>query len=113
MKLTITEIHNCDVMDFITVYRYDCFLDDTFVMFGTWSTQQKFSDIVEYFVREIDKDWARVKQRLGKKNITKLHLVCLNQRQYVMWRLRTLTYSKRNNRSNKIKKYTRRFLIWR
>ena len=71
MKLTITEIHNSDVMDFLTVYRYDCFLDDTFVMFGTWSKPQKFSDIVEYFVRELDKDWARVKQRLGKKNINK------------------------------------------
>lgn len=71
MKFEITETVFNQANDMATIYRYDCYIDDVFMTFGTWSTPQKFSDIVEYFVREIDKDWARVKQRLGKRNINK------------------------------------------
>ena len=79
MTLEITETEFPQVTDCSMVYRYDCFIDDVFMTFGTWTEKQEPYKVYQYFIKVVLREWkTKYKDKYGMNKITKHDMERLN-----------------------------------
>ena len=79
MKFEITETEFPQVTDCSTVYRYDCYIDDVFITFGTWREKQEPYKVYQYFIKVVLREWkTKYKDKYGMNKITKHDMERLN-----------------------------------
>ena len=84
MRLEITETAFNQVTDMSTVYRYDCYIDDTFMTFGTWREKQEPYKVYQYFIKIVLREWkTKYKDKYTMNKITKHDMERLNPRTIV------------------------------
>lgn len=72
MKFEITLTEFSQPVDRSTIYRYDCFIDNVFITFGTWTTKQDLCSIYHYFIDNVLRDWkTKYKNKYGMNKITR------------------------------------------
>ena len=72
MKFEITETAFKQVTDMARVYRYDCYIDDVFMAFGTWLEKQEPYTVYQYFIKVVLREWkTKYKNKYTMKKITK------------------------------------------
>lgn len=71
MNLEITETAFKQQVD-STVYRYDCFIDDVYMTFKTWTEKQEPYKVFKSFINVVLREWkTKYKNKYNMKNITK------------------------------------------
>ena len=66
MKFEITETAFNQATDMATVYRYDCYIDDTFITFGTWREKQEPYTVYQHFIKIVLREWkTKYKNKYG------------------------------------------------
>ena len=79
MKLEITETEFNQATDMATVYRYDCYIDDTFITFGTWREKQEPYTVYQHFIKVVLREWkTKYKNKYTMNKITKHDMERLN-----------------------------------
>ena len=79
MKFEITETAFNQATDMATVYRYDCYIDDTFITFGTWREKQEPYTVYQHFIKIVLREWkTKYKNKYGMNKITKHDMERLN-----------------------------------
>ena len=72
MRFEITETAFNQATDMATVYRYDCFIDDVFMTFGTWREKQELYTVYQYFIKVVLREWkTKYKNKYTMNKITK------------------------------------------
>lgn len=72
MRFEITETAFNQATYMPTVYRYDCFIDDVFMTFGTWTEKQELHTIYQYFIKVVLREWkTKYKNKYTMNKITK------------------------------------------
>lgn len=72
MRFEITETSFNQATDMSTVYRYDFFIDDVFMTFGTWTEKQELYTVYQYFIKVVLREWkTKYKNKYTMKKITK------------------------------------------
>ena len=67
-----------------TVYRYDCFIDDVFMTFGTWREKQEPYTVYQYFIKVVLREWkTKYKNKYTMNKITKHDMEQLNPKTIV------------------------------
>ena len=84
MTLEITETAFKQPVDRSTVYRYDCYIDDVYMTFGTWTEKQEPYKVYQYFIKVVLREWkTKYKDKYGMNKITKHDMERLNPRTIV------------------------------
>ena len=79
MKFEITETVFNQATDMATVYRYDCYIDDVFITFGTWREKQELYTVYQHFIKIVLREWnTKYKDKYNKNKITKHDMERLN-----------------------------------
>lgn len=79
MKFEITETVFNQATDMATVYRYDCYIDDVFITFGTWREKQELYTVYEHFIKIVLREWkTKYKNKYTMNKITKHDMERLN-----------------------------------
>ena len=79
MKFEITETTFNQAVDRSTVYRYDCYIDDVFMTFGTWLEKQEPYTVYQHFIKIVLREWnTKYKDKYIKNKITKHDMERLN-----------------------------------
>ena len=79
MTLEITETAFNQATDMSTVYRYDCYIDDVFITFGTWTEKQEPYTVYQHFIKNVLREWkTKYKNKYGMNKITKHDLERMN-----------------------------------
>lgn len=72
MKIEITETAFIQATDRPTVYRYDCYIDNVFMTFGTWREKQEPYTVYQHFIKIVIREWrTKYKDRHTTSIITK------------------------------------------
>ena len=81
-EITETEFPQATYMS--TVYRYDCYIDDVFMTFGTWREKQEPYTVYQHFIKAVLREWkTKYKNKYGMNKITKHNMKRLNQKTIV------------------------------
>ena len=84
MTFEITETAFNQATDMATVYRYDCYIDDVFITFGTWREKQEPYTVYQHFIKVVLREWkTKYKNKYGMNKITKYDMERLNPRTIV------------------------------
>lgn len=84
MKFEITETAFPQDTDMSTVYRYDCFIDDVFMTFGTWREKQELYTVYKHFIKVVLREWqTKYKNKYTMNKITKHDMERLNPKMIV------------------------------
>ena len=84
MKFEITETAFKQVTDIATVYRYDCYIDDVFMAFGTWLEKQEPYTVYQYFIKVVLREWkTKYRNKYNMNKITKHDMERLNPKTIV------------------------------
>jgi hypothetical protein len=79
MKFEITETTFNQATDMSTIYRYDCYIDDVFITFGTWREKQDIYTVYQHFIKIVLREWkTKYKNKYGMNKITKHDMERLN-----------------------------------
>ena len=79
MKFEITETVFNQATDMATVYRYDCYIDDVFITFGTWREKQELYTVYQHFIKIVLREWkTKYKNKYTMNKITKHDMERLN-----------------------------------
>ena len=79
MTLEITETAFNQATTRSTVYRYDCYIDDVFMTFGTWTEKQEPYTVYQHFIKIVLREWkTKYKDKYGMNKITKHDMERLN-----------------------------------
>lgn len=79
MKFEITETTFNQATDMSTIYRYDCYIDDVFITFGTWREKQELYSVYQHFIKIVLREWkTKYKNKYGMNKITKHDMERLN-----------------------------------
>ena len=79
MTFEITETVFNQATDMSTVYRYDCYIDDVFITFGTWREKQEPYTVYQHFIKVVLREWkTKYKNKYGMNKITKHDMERLN-----------------------------------
>lgn len=79
MKFEITETEFNQATDMATIYRYDCYIDDVFITFGTWREKQELYTIYQHFIKIVLREWkTKYKNKYDMNKITKHDMDRLN-----------------------------------
>lgn len=66
------------------VYRYDCYIDDVYMTFGTWREKQDIYTVYQYFIKVVLREWkTKYKNKYTMNKITKHDMERLNQKTIV------------------------------
>ena len=57
MKFEVTETEFKQATDRSTIYRYDCYIDDVFMTFGTWREKQELYTVYQHFIKMVLREW--------------------------------------------------------
>lgn len=72
MKFEITETSFNQETDMSAVYRYDCFIDDVFIAFGTWREKQEPYTVYQHFIKVVLREWkTKYKNKYSMNKIKK------------------------------------------
>lgn len=72
MTFEITETVFNQATDISTVYRYDCYIDDVYMTFGTWKEKQEPYMVYQHFINIVLREWkTKYKNKYGMNKITK------------------------------------------
>ena len=84
MKFEVTETEFKQATDRSTIYRYDCYIDDVFMTFGTWREKQEPYTVYKHFIKIVLKEWqTKYKNKYGMNKITKHDMERLNPKTIV------------------------------
>ena len=84
MKFEITETEFKQVTNRSTVYRYDCYIDDVFMTFGTWTEKQEPYSVYQHFIKIVLREWkTKYKTKYSMNKITKHDMERLNPKTIV------------------------------
>ena len=79
MKFEITETTFKQATDMATIYRYDCYIDDVYITFGTWTEKREPYTVYQYFIKSVLREWkTKYKNKYGMNKITKHDLERMN-----------------------------------
>ena len=79
MMFEITETAFKQITDMDTVYRYDCYIDDVFITFGTWREKQEPYTVFQYFIKVVLREWkTKYRNKYNMNKITKHDMERLN-----------------------------------
>lgn len=79
MKFEITETEFKQSTDRSTIYRYDCYIDDVFMTFGTWREKQDLYTVYQHFIKMVLREWkTKYKDKYTMNKITKHDMERLN-----------------------------------
>jgi len=79
MKIEITETAFNQATTRSTVYRYDCYIDDVFMTFGTWTEKQEPYTVYQHFIKIVLREWrTKYKNKYGMNKITKQDMARFN-----------------------------------
>lgn len=79
MKFEITVTEFPQITNMSTIYRYDCFIDDVFITFGTWTEKQDLYWIYTYFIDIVLREWnTKYKNKYGMNKITRHNMKGFN-----------------------------------
>jgi hypothetical protein len=79
MKFEITETTFNQATDMSTIYRYDCYIDDVFITFGTWREKQEIYTVYQHFIKIVLREWkTKYKNKYTMNKITKHDMERLN-----------------------------------
>ena len=79
MRFEITETAINQATTRSTVYRYDCYIDDVFMTFGTWTEKQEPYTVYQHFIKIVLREWkTKYKNKYGMNKITKHDMERLN-----------------------------------
>ena len=79
MKFEVTETEFKQATDRSTIYRYDCYIDDVFMTFGTWREKQDLYTVYQHFIKIVLREWkTKYKNKYGMNKITKHDMERLN-----------------------------------
>lgn len=68
MRFEITETAFNQATDMDKIYRYDCYIDDTFITFGTWREKPELYTVYQHFINVVLREW---KTKYNMNKITK------------------------------------------
>jgi hypothetical protein len=61
------------------VYRYDCYIDDVYMTFGTWTEKQELYTVYQHFIKIVLREWkTKYKNKYTMNKITKHDMERLN-----------------------------------
>lgn len=84
MLFEITETAFPQATDCSTVYRYDCYIDDVFMTFGTWTEKQEPYSVYQHFIKIVLREWkTKYKNKYTINKITKHDMERLNPKTIV------------------------------
>lgn len=84
MKFEITETELKLAYNDITVYRYDCFIDDAFMEVVVWTEPQEPHSVYQHFFKIVLREWkTKYKTKYSMKKITKHGMEGLNKKTIV------------------------------
>lgn len=76
-EITVTEFKQ--FADRSTIYRYDCFIDNVFITFGTWTEKQDLCSIYQHFINIVLREWkTKYKDKYGMNKITRHDMERIN-----------------------------------
>ena len=79
MKIEITETAFNQATTRSTVYRYDCYIDDVYMTFGTWTEKQEPYTVYQHFIKIVLREWrTKYKLKFNMNKITKHDMERLN-----------------------------------
>jgi hypothetical protein len=79
MRFEITVSEFKQPLDRSTVYRYDCYIDDVYMTFGTWAEKQELYTVYQHFIKIVLREWrTKYKDKYNKRKITKHDMEKLN-----------------------------------
>lgn len=79
MKIEITETAFNQATTRSTVYRYDCYIDNVYMTFGTWTEKQEPYTVYQHFIKIVLREWkTKYKNKYGMNKITKHDMEKLN-----------------------------------
>lgn len=72
MKFEVTETEFAQATNRSTVFRYDCYIDDAFMTFGTWTEKQEPFTVYKHFIKILLQEWnTKYKGKYINNKITK------------------------------------------
>ena len=85
-EVTETEIDNVpgrqygsQTMNSGKIYRYDCYIDDVFITFGTWREKQEPYTVYQHFIKVVLREWqTKYRNKYNMNKITKHDMERLN-----------------------------------
>lgn len=84
MKFEVTETAFPQATDRSTIYRYDCYIDDVYMTFGTWREKQEPYTVYQYFIKIVLREWqTKYKNKYNMNKITKHDMERLNPKTIV------------------------------
>ena len=84
MRFEITETEFAQINNRSTIYRYDCYIDDVYITFGTWTEAQKPYTMYQYFIKIVLNEWInKYKNKYTMNKITKHDMERLNPKTIV------------------------------
>jgi hypothetical protein len=86
MLFEITETVFTQPVNGNIVYRYDCYIDDVYMPFGTgtWTEKQKPYTVYQYFIKSVLREWkTKYKNKYTMNKITKHDMERLNPKTIV------------------------------
>lgn len=84
MIFEITETAFNQATDMSTVYRYDCYIDDVFITFGTWREKQEPYTVYQHFIKVVLREWqTKYRNKYNMNKITKHDMERLNPKTIV------------------------------
>lgn len=79
MTFDITETECKQITEGYTIYRYDCFIDDVYMCFRTWTEKQEPYTVYQHFIKTVLREWkTKYKDKYGMNKITKHDFERLN-----------------------------------
>lgn len=83
-EITETECKQPMPMERSIIYRYDCFIGDVYMTFGTWTEKQEPYTVYQYFIKTVLREWkTKYKDKYGMNKITKHDFERLNPKTIV------------------------------
>lgn len=112
MIFEITENAFIQPTDMSTVYRYDCYIDDTFMTFVTWLEKQEPYTVYKYFIKIVLREWKTIyKNKYNINKITKHDMERLNPKTIVKEDIQDINLSlKRANEFIRLQKIEEDFV---
>ena len=81
MRFEITEMEFAQISNRSTIYRYDCYIDDVYITFGTWTEKQTPYTMYQYFIKIVLNEWkTKYENKYTMNKITKHDMERLNPR---------------------------------
>lgn len=72
MKFEITETALNQALPSLIVYRYDCYINDVYIAFKTWTEKQEPYKLLQHFIKGVLREWkTNYKNKYVMKKITK------------------------------------------